>query len=161
MKKTLLFQFMLILALAGYSIGAKAQSLELHAVITMTDGQQQMYYLTEDNHFSFEGQETLVINTQGSTVELNIDDIRKIELVDITGTEELQAGTPFFYPNPVKRTLILGNVESGQTVCVYSPEGRLLREFKVQANVVIDLGDLPAGMYILNICDKNLKLLKL
>ena len=138
-----------------------AQSVELHALVTYNNGQEQTFYLADDDRIAFEGQETLVIHSQGSTTSILIDDIRKIEFMDVTGTQELTADTPFFYPNPVKQSIILSNIEDGQTVSIYSIEGRLTRQFKAVANEPIDLGNLPAGIYTLNINDKNLKLLKL
>ena len=161
MKHTRYFQLIMFLILIGCSLGVKAQAIELHALVTLNNGQEQQYYLTEDDLFSFQGQETLIINTQGSTVEINIDDIRKIEFVDVTGTKEFQTDAPFFYPNPVKKTLIISNIEDGQTVSIYSLEGHLIRQFQAKSNELIDLGDLPSGMYILNLGDKNFKLLKL
>ena len=140
---------------------AHAQSVELHAVVTLNNGQTQTFYLTEEDRFSFDGQESLVIHTQGSTTNIAIDDIRKIEFTDVTGTQELTADSPFFYPNPVKKAIILGNIDDNQIVTLYSLEGRLVRQFKAVANEPIDLGNLPAGIYTLNINDKNLKLLKL
>ena len=154
----LLFLFAILL---GWQHQVKAQSNELHAIVTLTNGQEQDYFLTENDRFSFDGQETLVINTQGSTSQINIDDIRKIVFSSITGTEEIHVGEPFFYPNPVNKTIVIGNIENGQTVSIYSIEGRLLRQFKANANEPIDLSDLPSGMYVLNTSDKNLKLLKL
>ena len=138
-----------------------AQSVELHAVVTLTNGQEQTFYLTEEDRFSFDGQESLVIHTQESTTSIAIDDIRKIEFVDVTETQELTTDSPFFYPNPVRQSIVLGNIENGQTVSLYSIEGRLVRQFKAQANEAINLGNLPAGIYTLNVNDKNLKLLKL
>ena len=138
-----------------------AQSVELHAVVTLTNGQEQTFYLTEEDRFSFDGQESLVIHTQESTTSIAIDDIRKIEFVDVTETQELTTGSPFFYPNPVKKTIILGNIDDNQIVSIYSLEGRLVRQLKANANEPIDLGNLPAGIYTLNVNDKNLKLLKL
>ena len=138
-----------------------AQSVELHAVVTLTNGQEQTFYLTEEDRFSFDGQESLVIHTQESTTSIAIDDIRKIEFVDVTETQELTTDSPFFYPNPVRQSIVLGNIENGQTVSLYSIEGRLVRQFKAHANEAINLGNLPAGIYTLNVNDKNLKLLKL
>lgn len=161
MLKHLLIPLFLFGLLFGWHAQVIAQSTELHAVVTMTNGQEQHFYLNEDDQFSFDGQDILVISTQGSTTQLNLDDIRKIEFIDVTGTQELQAGEPFFYPNPVNKTIVIGNIENGQTVSIYSIEGRLLRQFKANANEPIDLSDLPSGMYVLNTSDKNLKLLKL
>lgn len=161
MKNTRIVILIVFTILFGCHLSAKAQSYGLHAVVTMLDGQEQGYYLSEEDLFSFVGQETLVISTQGSTVQLNLDDIRKIEFVDVTGTQEIQAGVPYFYPNPVKNSILIGNIENGQTVSILSLEGRLIRQFQASANEVIDLSALPAGVYFLNINHQNHKLLKL
>ena len=137
-----------------------AQIVEIRALLTLNNGEEQLYVLSENDQLAFEGQETMVITTQGLTHRINIDDIRKIEFVDITNTNESQAANPFFYPNPVERYFAIGNIENDQTVGIYSLEGRLLLEKQVGANEPIDLGNLPSGLYILRILDKNLKLLK-
>ena len=138
----------------------QAQSVELHARITLNNGQEQTFYLADDDHLSFNGQETLVIHSQGSTTNIAIDDIRKIIFDDVTGTQELTPDAPFFYPNPVKKTIILGNIDDNQIVSIYTLEGRLVRQLKANANEPIDLGNLPAGIYTLIVNDKHLKLLK-
>jgi hypothetical protein len=137
-----------------------AQSVEIRTLITLNNGEEQLYVLSESDQLAFEGQETLVITTQGLTHRISIDDIRKIEFVDLTGTNEAQTDGPFFYPNPVEKYVAIGNLETPQNVRVYSLEGRLLFEKQVSANEPIDLGNLPSGLYILRILDKNLKLLK-
>ena len=156
-------QLVLLLAmlLSGFASRALAQTVELHTLITLKDGQQQEYYLTEDDRISFEGQEKLVINTQGSAIQVAIDDIQRIEFVDTLGETEIEASSPFFYPNPVKNTLVLGNVEGQQLIRVYTAEGRLVKLLNAKANEKVDVSNLTAGMYILNINGKNFKLLKL
>lgn len=143
------------------ALSCHSQSVEIHAVVTMTDGQEHLFDLTENDHLSFEGQEALIIVSQGTTQSIALDDIRKIEFVDVTGQQEIKADTPFLYPNPVRRLLTIGNIQAGQLVAIYSIEGRLLRQYNANANEAIDLGDLPTGIYILNINNKNHKLLKL
>lgn len=138
-----------------------AQSVEVRTLLIMNSGEEQFYVLSENDQLAFEGQETLLITNMGTTHRINIEDIRKIEFVDVTSTSEMTAADiPFFYPNPAERYIAIGNIENNQTVSVYSMEGRLLLEKKVSANEPIDLGNLPPGVYILRILDKNLKLLK-
>lgn len=151
--------FLTALALL-WILPCQAQNLEIRALVTLNSGEQQLYVLDEDDQLAFEGQQTLLITNLGTTHRISIDEIRKIEFVDITGTSEMSTDVPFFYPNPVDRYLAIGNIENNQTVSVYSLEGRLLFEKQVSANEPIDLGELPAGLYVLRILDKNLKLLK-
>ena len=89
MNKRFLIPLCLFAMLLCWQHQANAQNAELHAIITLTNGQEQNYFLTEDDRFSFDGQETLVINAQGSTTQISIDDIRKIVFSSITGTEEI------------------------------------------------------------------------
>lgn len=151
--------FLTALALL-WILPCQAQNLEIRTLVTLNSGEQQLYVLDEDDQLAFEGQQTLLITNLGTTHRINIDEIRKIEFVDITNTNESQANIPFPYPNPVDRYLAIGNIENNQTVSVYSLEGRLLFEKQVSPNEPIDLGELPAGLYVLRILDKNLKLLK-
>lgn len=160
MFKHFLIPLFLFVTLLGWQHQACAQSTELHAIVTLNNGQVQDYFLTENDLFSFDDQDHLVIHAQGATAQINIDNIRKIVFSSITGTEEILTGEPFFYPNPVKKTISIGNIEPDQQVSIYSLEGRLLKQFNANANEPIDLSELPAGIYILNTNNKNLKLLK-
>ena len=161
MKKQLLTALLFLATVFGFLTASKAQSVELHAIVTLNNGQEQTFYLTEDDQFAFEGQETLVISAQGSIERISIDDIRKIEFTDVTGTEESPAKSPLFFPNPVKSTIVLGDIDNGKIIRIYSIEGRLLRQFEAPANKQLDLSDLPSGLYIMNLGEKNYKLLKL
>lgn len=161
MLKYLTIPLLLAAMLLGWNQKTNAQSVELHALITTTDGQEQLFYLTEDDQLSFEGQETLTINSQGTTAQFNIDDIQKIEFVDVTATKENAALQPFLYPNPVRNTLVIGNINDDQSINIYALDGRWIQQIEVHANQPIDLSGLHAGMYILNMGEKNYKLLKL
>lgn len=143
-----------------WTLHSHAQNVEVRALVTLNNGEEQLYVLSEDDHLAFEGQETLLITSQDLTHRININDIRRIEFVDISNTNESQSCTPFIYPNPVKRYLAIGNIDDNQTVSVYDLEGRLLLEKQASANEPIDLGNLTPGLYVLRILDKNLKLLK-
>lgn len=138
-----------------------AQSVEVRTLVTMNNGEEQLFVLSEDDQLSFDGQNALLLTIQETTYRIPIDEIRKMEFVDITNTKEIQAGVPFFYPNPVAKSIIIGNIDDNQTVSVYSLEGRLLYQIQANPNEAIDLSRLPAGLYLLKILDKNHKLLKL
>lgn len=161
MKNSFFIPLILLMILFGCQMGVKAQSVELHAVVTMTDGQEHVFVLTEEDQLSFEGQETLVVTSQGESEHLTIDDIRKIEFIDVTGADEFPNDTPLLYPNPVRQLLVIGNLHNTPLVSIYSIDGHLIRQFDAKANEPIDLSDLPSGLYILNMNDKNHKLLKL
>lgn len=156
LKKLLLISALTLL----WVLPSHAQTMEIRALVTLNNGEEQLYVLDEEDYLAFEGQQTLLITNLGTTYRINIDDIRKIEFVDITDIHESQASTPFFYPNPVERYFAIGNIEDNQAVSIYSLEGRLLFQFTATPNEPIDLGHLPTGLYILRILDKNLKLLK-
>lgn len=139
----------------------EAQTIEAHAVITMNDGQERIFYLQDDDQFAFEGQDRLLITNQGVTEGIDIDDIRKIVFVDTMGADEVLDGEPYIFPNPVRKSLCIGNIEQSQTISIYSIDGHLLRQFQANANESVDLGSLAAGMYILRVDEKNFKLMKL
>lgn len=153
------FLFLTALTLL-WVLSSHAQSVEVRTLVTLNNGEEQLYVFNEEDQLAFEGQETLLITNLGTTYRINIDDIRKIEFVDVTSTSETTTDLPFFYPNPAERYITIGNIEDNQTVNVYSLEGRLLLEKQVNANEPIDLGKLPPGLYVLRILEKNLKLLK-
>lgn len=156
LKKLLFFTTLTLL----WILPSQAQNLEIRALVTLNSGEEQLFVLNEDDNLAFEGQQTLLITNLGTTHQINIDDIRRIEFVDITNTNESPSSTPFFYPNPVERYFAISNIENNQTISVYSLEGRLLLKKQANANEPIDLGKLPPGLYVLRIIEKNLKLLK-
>lgn len=159
MKNTLVL-FLFLFAFGGLS-PIHSQSVEMHAIVTLNDGQEKIYDITEEDLFSFEGQEFLLITAQGFTERISIDNIRKIEFADAWNVEEVDPNTPFFYPNPVRKTLTINNIEDNESISIYSIDGHLVRVFQAIANEPIDLSNLAAGMYTLKIKDKNHKLLKL
>lgn len=140
---------------------AMAQSVEVHVVVTLNDGVEHVYLLTDDDQFSFEGQENLLITSQGSTESIAIDNIRNIVFVDTTDSYEILDGSPYFYPNPAKKSITIGNIGQNQMVSIYSIDGHLAMQFQANANERIDISQLQAGMYLIKIGHRNHKLWKL
>ncbi|AZI31842.1 M1 family aminopeptidase [Kaistella carnis] len=84
-----------------------------------------------------------VINDTGI---LGVDDITKNELR--------------IYPNPVKNELYVSGTTKDQPYQIISIEGRLVKSGVLASKQSLQLNDLPKGVYILKIEDRNLKFIK-
>lgn len=73
----------------------------------------------------------------------------------VTATNEVSEKQIFLYPNPTLGHVFLGNTEGVLSLDLCDMQGRLLKQFAVQQ--VLDITDLPSGMYILVIKRKQSK----
>lgn len=64
------------------------------------------------------------------------------------------------YPNPASESIRLSNVNKGSLINVYNINGELVKSI-VYETEEINIGDLPVGMYVLNVGDVYLKFIKL
>ena len=64
------------------------------------------------------------------------------------------------YPNPASESIRLSNVDKGSLINVYNINGELVKSI-VYETEEINIGDLPVGMYVLNVGDVYLKFIKL
>jgi len=67
---------------------------------------------------------------------------------DDDAVDVISAETIGVYPNPVSSQLYITGVESGKTVEIYSIVGTMVATFTYNGDVV-DVENLPAGMYVL------------
>lgn len=65
------------------------------------------------------------------------------EAVDIVSVANIN-----IYPNPVNSYFYIDGIEAGESVEIYSIEGRLIADFKYSGDAV-DVANLPAGMYMI------------
>ena len=161
MKQTLKHAFLAIVFVAGIALHAIAQRAEIQLAITMTNGEQATYSVTEDSRISFEDNEYLLISGGESTVKMPLSDIRKIVCSETVGTPENSQTELAVYPNPVRDALTLRNLEGTASVRIFTLDGRLVKSFEITENQIVDISELPAGLYLLNVDSKTLKMMKL
>ena len=65
------------------------------------------------------------------------------EAVDVVSIENIG-----IYPNPVSTSFYIYGIDAGESVEIYSIEGRQIADFKYSGEAV-DVSNLPAGMYMI------------
>lgn len=161
MKRILRKKFLLVFAIMFIGNMLNAQQVEIHAVITKTDGSQQLYDLDENDRISFPNDEILVITQNGSDIQIPISEIRKVTFDEILATTDNGTESIGIFPNPVSNTFTISGINDFQQLNIYSIDGRLVRHDTVGSGQNIDISELPQGLYYVNINKQNLKLIKL
>ena len=161
MKRILRNKFLLVFAIMFIGNMLNAQQVEIHAVITKTDGSQLLYDLDENDRISFPNDEILVITQNGSDIQIPISEIRKVTFDEILATADNGTESISIFPNPVSNTFTISGINDFQQLSIYSIDGRLVKHDTVGSGQNIDISELPQGLYYVNINKQNLKLIKL
>ena len=138
-----------------------AQSTQI--VVFLNDGTEQTYYLTEADRLYFEDNTKLVIEEviNKSAVTIPLADIRKITCNEYVGLAEESSQELAIFPNPVHDVLTLRNLQGKQNVSIYAIDGRLVKSFETSENQIVDISDLPIGLYLVKTQTQTLKMIKL
>ena len=138
-----------------------AQSTQI--VVSLNDGTEQNFNLTEADRLYFEDNTKLVIEeiATKNTVTIPLADIRKITCSETVGTTENPDLALGIFPNPVHDVLTFRNLQGKQTISLYALDGRLIKTFEATGNQVIDISDLPFGLYLVKTQTQTLKMIKL
>lgn len=155
-KKLLL----LLLIIAGPLFQLTAQNAV--CVVTTTDNVEHSIGLWEDHQMYFDQAYRLVIqNSPNSNHVFPLSEIRKVVFTEITSTEENHASSPYILPNPSSNHFIVRDLPEASQGQVFALDGRLVKEFEASEGSVIDISELPKGMYLLQLQGQTLKLMKL
>ena len=152
--------FFLSLLLLGFGNIIKAQQVDIHAVITNTDGSEQVYELCESDRISFPNDEILVITQNGSDIQIPIAEIRKVTFDEILANAETAAENIGIFPNPANNSFTVSGINEVQQLKIYSIDGRLVKQEAIGCSQSIDISELPQGLYYVNINKLNFKLIK-
>ena len=63
------------------------------------------------------------------------------------------------FPNPASDYITVNNEEAVKTIYVFNLLGRKMRNFEVEKGERYEIGDLPNGLYVIQLIDKNNKVL--
>ena len=77
------------------------------------------------------------------------------------GVDENVAKALQLVPNPSHNQVFIKNLSGNCQGHVYSLDGRMIKAFEAYEGMMLDISDLPEGMYLLNIDGQTLKLMKL
>ena len=148
----------------GLAFHLAAQSTQM--TIHLNDGTERTYFMNESDRVYFEDNETLVVEiaVYGKDVRsdrFNLADIRKITCQETVDTNENLLPDLSIFPNPVHDALMLPNLKGTMQAQLYTLDGKLIKSFEITEGQIVDISDLPIGMYLLNVDSKTLKLMKL
>lgn len=161
MKHIIKRTLFLLISTFGMALSMAAQSTQV--VVTLNNGTEQNYTMTEADRMYFEDNTILVIeiNEYKSTVKIPLADIRKLTCHETEGTNENDATALSIFPNPVHETLIIRNLSGLQTISIYALDGRLMKTFEASGEQAIDISDLAMGVYLVKTESATLKMIKL
>ena len=154
-------QGLLLLALTlGLAFQSTAQPTQV--IVTMTDGSELVYNMSEADRLYFEDNTNLVIETGNKgTARIALSAIRKISCTEVTGQPENLTAAVSLMPNPAHDAVKLTGLDGVQTVNIYAIDGRLMQSFEATADQTIDISGLPIGLYLVRTQSTTLKMIKL
>ena len=152
--------FTLVFSL-GWVFAAFAQSTNVLLTVTMNNGEENNYILSEQSRITFTDNEFVVITSFDASFKLDLADIRKMTCSEIVGTSENITSSPLIFPNPVRDEFHLWNLTEATLVSIYSVDGRLVKVVEAEQHSFINVSDLPAGLYLVKAGHNTLKMMKL
>ena len=134
--------------------------------IQMNDGTERTYSMTENDRVYFEDNDKLVVEIavygRGETSErFNLADIRKITCAETEGVSETSSTSVCLSPNPVHDVVLLRNLKAKETIQIYALDGRLMKSTEASEGQLIDISELPIGLYLVKTESQTLKMIKL
>ena len=163
MKKLFRRGLLLAVLTIGLAFHLTAQTTQM--TIYMNNGEEVSYLMTEDDRMYFEDNETLVIeiafNKDTRSDRFSLADIRKITCNETENTSETSDNPIYLSPNPVYNAFMLRNLKGKETLKIYALDGRLMKSMEVSENQMVDISDLPIGIYLVKTERQTLKMIKL
>ncbi len=138
-----------------------AQSTQM--TIYLNDGNEKSYLMTPSDRVYFEDNETLVVEITVNTKSdrYNLADIRKITCAETEGVVEASGGRVCLFPNPVHDVVMLSNLNGNKTIQIFALDGRLMKSVEASEGQLIDISELPIGLYLVKTEHQTLKMIKL
>ena len=164
MKQIIQHGLLLAAFIMGMTLHLSAQSTLM--TIQMNDGTERTYSMTENDRFYFEDNEKLVVEIavygRGEQSErVNLADIRKITCAETESISETSSTSVYLTPNPVHDVVSLRNLKSKEALQIYALDGRLMKSVEASEGQLIDISDLPIGLYLVKTEHQTLKMIKL
>lgn len=164
MKRIFQRGLLLLTFALGLVFHLAAQSTQM--TIHLNDGTERTYYMTESDRVYFEDNETLVVEiaVYGKGVrsdQFNLADIRKITCTETESIGETSNTSVYLSPNPVHDAFILHNLNGKETIHIYALDGRLVKLLEAVEDQLVDISDLPIGLYLVKTESCILKIIKL
>lgn len=133
--------------------------------VHMNDGTERSYQMTENDRVYFENDETLVVEIAlyeaVRSDRFSLADIRKITCQEVEGVSEGSYTSVCLVPNPVHNAFMLRNLNGKESIRIYGLDGRMVISIEAYDNQLIDISDLPVGLYLVKTEHQTLKMIKL
>lgn len=164
MKSIFKHGLLLLAFTLGLAFPLAAQSTQM--TIQMNDGSERTFFMNESDRVYFEDNETLVVEiaVYGKDVRsdrFNLADIRKITCQETEGVSETASTSVSLSPNPTHDAFMLRNLHGKQSISIYALDGRLVKSAEVSEDQLIDISNLPIGLYLVKTESCTLKMIKL
>ena len=120
-----------------------------YLVVNVKDGTMTTFALADEPKVSCKAGKLKIVS-KGTTFSLNIADVRNYTFSEqSTGIAEVEKEGQLRMENG---RIVFNGLPSGSMVSAYMQDGRLVKDFKSDANgtVVVDLSGLPKGIMILH-----------
>ena len=150
-----------LLLLLGLCLTFHAQSLQVHAIITMNDGTEFVYDFDENARLSFADDQHLFIDANGEAIQLSLDAIRKISFEETEELPESYGNNIILMPNPARTQFTVSHLEGQQLLRIYALDGRMMDSRLIGDGERIDITSFPAGIYLVRIGNSSHKIIKL
>lgn len=148
--------------LIGIAFHANAQGSSVTLVVTMTNGEEQTYQLTEKSQLYFEDGERLVIDDGVKTnASYLLSEIQKMVCTEYANVGGNASATLQLLPNPTHDRFFINNLQNNGEARLYALDGRLVMTFEAIEGQMVDISDLTPGMYLLHIDGQTIKMMKL
>lgn len=151
----------LTLLIFGFGSRTTAQQVEVQAIITNYNGDEQIYQLDGNDRISFPNDETMVITQNGTDIQILISEIRKVTFNEVLATAENETESIGIFPNPTSNSFTISGINKFQQMNIYSIDGKLVKREIIDCGQSIDISELPQGLYYVNVNKQNFKLIKL
>ena len=91
-----------------------------------------------------------------STRQIYVDhDIELTALFSYTDVEENGTENVSLYPNPASDVILIEGMEGIHDVCIFNLMGQVVKTATIQGNDEINIGELPAGLYLIRIDNRH------
>jgi hypothetical protein len=158
-KKLILLVFLI---LCSWKSNLNAQNL----VVKLNNGTQNSELLNTVKKLSFANGDLLVSFKTGIPDSYSLAEIQKLYFGLETSVPDLELNDEnklSIYPNPVNQTVTIQNILAGTSeLKIFRMDGKLvLLTSEISETETLDLGNLPAGIYLLIAKNQSVKFIKL
>ncbi len=135
-----------------------------HIVVTPLVGEEKVYYYNQIGRIVFTPQELQLISHAGELLGSDKrENVQKIAFVSGVGSavENIASTDVRIYSDPTNHALIIEGLSDATRVRVYSVDGKCMMTTNANSgHSVVSVGNIPAGVYLLQVNTQIVKFIK-